>query len=228
MTLDEIRSAARAKADEETAGYIDTPELDQYINQGYLYVFSKICQRFQDYFVEPQTPFNTVSAQQAYPLPTDMVKLIRVERRPVGSTDDNAWVVLRKSNIANDSTADRYPVREEYWPRMGYFIAGNKIYIRPVPAQTYELRYWAVVKPATLVDGTDEPVVLSMYHPLISEYAAMQCLQKSGEGIYTERRDAFNLELDNLLDTVDHRDQQSEQMVITDYDYDCSDGYYGF
>ncbi len=228
MTLDEIRTDAQGKADEETTGYIDTVELTRYVNQGYFYVFSKICQRFEDYFIEPQTAFTTVVGQQAYPLPTNMLKLVRVERRQSGSTSDNDWLVLRPSNISADRLNDRYPIREEYWPRMGYFIAGNNIYLRPVPAQTFEMRFWAITKPADLSADADIPVVPLIYHPLISEYAAMQMLQKSGENIYGERKDAFNLELENLLDTINYRDQQSEQMIITDTDSDRPDGFYGF
>lgn len=228
MTLEEIRDAARAKADEETTGYIDTPELTQYVNQGYFFVFSKICQRFQDYFIAPEASFFTVEGQQAYDLPQGLIKLVRVERRQQGSTSDNDWIVLRRTNISNDRLNDRYPVREEYWPRMGYFVAGNKLYLRPVPSQVYELRLWAVVKPADLALDDDEPVIPQIYHPLIAEYAAMQMLQKSGEGIYVERRDAFNTELSNLLETVDFRDQQSEQMVVTDSDSAYPEGYYGF
>ena len=45
----------------------------------------------------------------------------------------------------------------------------------------------------------------------------MQCLRKSGEKHFGQKiKQMFELELSNLLETIEIRDQSPEQMTITD------------
>lgn len=221
MNLQEIRDLARSKADEQTTNFIGDAELNTYINQGQRHIYMKIVQRFENYFITKGTSLNgglitTVQTQQSYNMPTDLLKVVRVEHRRSGSTDDNEWKKLATLNIASDRLDDYFPLREGYTPGFGYFVAGNQINIKPVPTQAYEVRLWYVPNCVNLVLDADIPVVPEMYHELISEYGAMQCLRKSGESIWTENKQMFELELQNLIETIEIRDQSPEQMVITD------------
>lgn len=224
MNLSELRTSARQKSDEEATGFIGNDELTNYVNQGMRYVYSKIVQRFENYFIQPGTALNgglitTTVGTSGYALPTDLMKIVRVEHRRTNSSSDDDWKRLATVNIANDRLDDYFPLREGYTPGFGYFIAGNNIYLKPVPKQDFYVRIWYVPRPTTLAADADEPVVPEEYHDLIAEYAAIQVLAKSGEGIWKERSDAFQLELQNMLETVELRDQSAEQMTITD-DYD--------
>lgn len=221
MTLSEIRESARNKADEEATGFISNVEINRYLNQGLRLIYGKIAQRFEDYFITLGTVsnsgrFTTTVGQMEYALPADLMKLVKVEYRQSGSTSDNDWRRIQRLNISNDSMESFYPVREGYIPDFGYFVAGNTLYLKPVPAQAFTVRMWFVPRAILLEDDTDEPVVPEEYHELISEYAAIQCLRKSGETIYKEAMDLFNLELLNMLETIEIRDHQPEQMIITD------------
>lgn len=221
MNLSQIRDLARSKADEQTTNFIGDSELNNYINQGQRHIFTKIVQRFENYFITKGTALNgglitTVINQMSYDLPSDLHKFVRVEHRRSGSTDDNEWRKLATLNIASDRLDDYFPLREGYTPGFGYFVAGNQIHIKPVPTQAYEVRIWYVPNCTALSVDTDTPVIPEMYHELISEYAAMQCLRKSGESIWTENKQMFELELSNLLETIEIRDQSPEQMTITD------------
>lgn len=224
MNLGDIRTMARRKADEEASGFISNAELTDYVNQGMRYVYTKIAQRFENYFVTPGTALNgglitTTTGVSGYALPSDLMKVVRVEHRHTNSTSDNDWKRLATTNISNDRLDDYFPLREGYTPGFGYFIAGNSLYLKPAPGQAYQVRMWYVPRPVALTLDADTPVVPEEYHDLISEFAAIQMLAKSGEGIWKERSDAFQLELSNMLETIETRDQMSEQMVITD-DYD--------
>lgn len=226
MDLVTMRASARSKADEEATGFITDAELNRFLNQGDRLVYGKIVQSFEEYFVVKGTTGNggaiAVSANQnEISLPATLLKLVRVERRNTNDSNENNWRKLPRLNIGNDQLNDYYPIREGRDQGFGYFLAGSKIYLRPVPQGGFDLRLWFVPKAVEMSADSSEPNVPSEYHELIAEYGAIQCLAKSGEGIWKERMDTFNLELSNMLETVSYRSQEPQQMIITDdYDFD--------
>jgi len=221
MDLSTIRDSARSKADEEATGFIDNTELDRFINQGLVYMYNYLVQQYQDHFIVPGTVGNgglisAVSGQQEYSLPSTLLKLVKIERRNANETNDNNWRKLPRLNIGNDQINDFYPVREGRDQGYGYFIAGTKFYLRPVPESAFDMRLWFIPRVTALVLTTDVPELPEEYHELISEYACMQILRKSGEGIYKESLDLFNGELKMMIDSSIHRSFEPEQMTITD------------
>lgn len=230
MTLTQLRDLARAKADEQSAGFIGDVELDSYLNQGLKFIYGKIVQRFEDFFIVRGTTangglFTQVSGTDEYPLPSTLQKLVLVQMRRAGTTSNDAWIRLDRANIANNGIDIYYPLREDLLHKVGYFLAGNNIYFRPVPAEAAEIRMWFVPRVTALASASDIPGIPNEYHELLSEYAAIQCLRKSGEGIFAESYKIWDQELKNMLETVEVRDQQPSQMMITE-DYEI-DHYFG-
>ena len=226
MNLAALREYARQKADEEATGFISNAELNRYVNQSVLFVYGKIVQRFELYFAVKGTVGNggyisVLPSTNEYSLPATCLKVVRVERRNTNDANENNWRKLLRLNIGNDQINDFFPIREGRDQGFGYFISGDKIYLRPVPASGFDMRLWFVPKVSELVNDVDVPAVPSEYHGLIAEYAAIQMLRKSGEEIWKESSEIFAQELANMLDTVEFRSQEPEQMIVTDdYDFD--------
>jgi hypothetical protein len=226
VNLAQIRDLARKKADEEATGFVDNDEANSYVNEGVQFIYGKIVQRFELFFCVPGTSLNgglitIVNNQQAYDLPSTLLKLVRVERRNLNDSNDNNWRKLMRLNIGNDQINDFFPIREGRDQGFGYFISGNKIYLRPVPSAGFDLRMWFIPKAEELVNDTDETTIPSEYHRLIADYAVLQILRKSGEGIWKESAELFQQHLNHLLDTIEYRSQEPEQMTVTDdYDFD--------
>lgn len=222
MTLDQLITISRSRADEQSTGFISNTEVTDYLNHGLTNFYGDIVARYEDYYIAEGTVlngglFSTVSATQGYTLPTTMIKLVRAETRSAAATNDNEWKKLERLNIANDRIDSFYPVREGYGQiGVGYFIAGSKLYLKPVPTSPFSVRLWFIPRVTELVSGSDEPGIPSEYHRLLAEFAAIQMLAKSGEGIWKERSDLFQIQYKNLLETIEFRDQTSEQMVISD------------
>lgn len=167
--------------------------------------------------------FDTVVNVQEYNLPADMLKLVRTEHRRSGSSNEDDWLNLRTLNIGNDSVRAFYPPREGWGPGpgFGYFVAGNKLFLRPTPVQAFSMRLWYVPRVVLMSATTDVPGIPEEYHDLIAEYAAIQMLSKSGEGLFVERQKSFEFQMQNMIENIEIRNQQSEQMLITDeYDFD--------
>jgi hypothetical protein len=221
MDLAALRASARSKADEEATGFIDNTELDRFINQGQRYVYGYLVKEYQDFFITKGTSGNggliSVTANDnEYSLPTTMYKLVRVERRNANDSNENSWRKLPRLNLGNDQINDFYPVREGRDQGFGYFIAGNNLYLRPVPSSGFDLRLWFIPRAVDLSLTTDTPTLPEEYHELIAEFACIQMLRKSGEGIYKESMDQFQIEMKNLTDTAIHRNFEPEQMVVSD------------
>lgn len=226
MDLNDIRDSARSKSDEQSTGFIPDVELDRFINQGLRLVYGKIVQTFENQFIVKGTAGNgglitVTSSENEYDLPATMLKLVRVERRNANDSNENNWRKIPRLNIGNDQINDFYPIREGRDQGFGYFDAGLKIYLRPVPDSGFDMRLWFIPRATTLVDDTDVPEVPEEYHELIAEYAATQCLRKSGNDQWNESLSLFTLELNNMLETVTHRVQEPEQIMVTDdFDFD--------
>lgn len=227
MNLGTIRTLARQKADEELTTYISNAELDSYINEGYHFAYNAIVERFENYFITKGTALNggliiTVAGTQMYAFPTDLFKLVRVEMRNSGNTDENAWVPLTEDNIGNDGIRNPYPLSVNYITGnnfssgLSFFVAGNSLGLRPVPAAAFDLRLWYVPYATELALDADVPAIPLPYHRLIAEYGAIQCLAKSGEGLWRERSETFRVQVDAMLQTIGSRTQGAEQMLITE------------
>lgn len=221
MQLSEMQAVSRSKADEENSDFISDPILIGHLNQGCTLIHGKIAQKFTDQLAVRGTIanggiFSTVVGQEKYLLPTTVKKLIIVHTRFNGSTSDNDWRKVDRLNPGNDTGETYYPVREGYNPGFGYEYEGDSIYFKPTPQQVFQVRLKFVPQFVLLVNPNDVPKFPVEFHQLATEYAAIQMLRKSGEGIYKESMAIFNIELQNMLDTCEYPNQQGEQMVITD------------
>lgn len=221
MDLAEMRLSTLSKADEESVGFITNPVLDRAINQGCRFVYNRLSQKGQAFFWREGTSgnggkFNAVANTEGYDLPADTIKVVKVEVRSASSTSPDDYRRVDKINIANEQADTFSPVREGYWGQFGYFIAGTRIYFKPVPKEAFTIRLWDVPRFTKLVLETDTPSFDENYHELACELGSLQLLGKSGESLFDERMKLFQIENAMLDETAENRDQQSEQMVITD------------
>ncbi len=231
MNLGDIRDLARAKADEQSDEFIGGTELDRYINQGLRFIYGQILQKFENHFIVRGTTgngglFTQASGTDEYALPATLQKLVLVQTRRTGTSSNDAWIRVDRKNIANNGIDVYSPLREDSLHRVGYYVTGTTLVFEPVPTESVETRLTFVPRVTALVAVTDVPGIPEEYHELISEYAAIQMLRKSGEGIFTESYKIFTDEVKNLLQTVVQRDLQPSMMTITD-DGD-NDTYYGW
>jgi hypothetical protein len=222
MQLSDMRASVLDKADEaQGGGFITNTTLDRFINQACRFVYNKLSTKAPDSLWVEGTignggVFDTVAGQEGYALPATMKKLVLVQFRQQGSTNVNDYRPMDKINIGNDYGNTYFPIREGYYPNFGYFLSKDKIYLRNVPAQVINIRMWFIQQFVAVVTDTDVPMFDADYHELACELAALHCLGKSGEQLFAERFKLYELELGMMEDSAVNRDQQAEQMAITD------------
>jgi hypothetical protein len=220
MDLSALRASVRFKADEEGTDFVDNTELDRVINQACRWVYNQLVSKYTSRFIREGTTgntgkFSTVSGTQGYSLPTDTKDVVTVEMRDSSSTDDDDYRKLRRLNIGAHEREDYWPIREGTHPTFGYFLAGSKIYLKPVPDAVYTIRLWDIPRFTALSATSDTPGFDEEYHELASELAALQLLGTSGEDIFRERFQLFEVEKLGLDVSSPNRDYQSETMIIT-------------
>lgn len=219
MDLAALRASSRSKADEESTGFLTNEALDRFINEGNRFLYNKVVAACEEYFETEGTTVSVTSGTHKYALQATAQKVVGMEWRPSTSTSENDWKpmqrVERKNRNRNASTGAA-PYLYEGYGQFGYFTNKDYIYVVPVPTSGFSMRPWIIPRAEGLVDTTDEPDAPEEFHELIADFAALRILGKSGEDIYKEMKDMFNLQLVTFLETIGHRDHEAPTMVITD------------
>ena len=152
ITLGDLQTQIRQISDQENSGFIQKPELINYINQSVAELYDKLVESFdQSYFMTSKNIL-VKSGTESYNLPADFYKMVGLDLRltagQVISLERYSW------NERNDfkgfyQSGSTLP---EVWT---YRLTGSKIVLAPIPRsdKTLTLNYIPVYK--TLVNDTD-------------------------------------------------------------------------
>lgn len=178
MTLSQLRTAVRQRADMENTTFVSDSELDSYINQSYFELYDLLITLYEDYYVNAPYIFQTDGVTQQYPLPSDFYKLIGVDLGLTGN--NNAWVTIRKFDFIS---RNRYVYPQLANTYLGVFnlryrLVGNTLMFIPVPSGAQYIRMWYIPRLTTLVAPTDTCDGISGWTEYIICDAAIKCLQK--------------------------------------------------
>src|ERR1044072_8760952 len=78
VTLAQLRTRAKRKADLENSSFISDAEWNDYINEAYQEWYDVLVATFQDYFITEDT-FATTAGTDTYNLPSDFYKLVSLD-----------------------------------------------------------------------------------------------------------------------------------------------------
>lgn len=158
MTLAEIRTAARQRADMTQSQFVTDAEFNYYINGSYAELYDLLIQSYgNDYFTETYE-FSTVDNTSRYALPADFYKLLAVDLRI--SEGEDGFISLRPFTF---SERNRYATANaQTWigvTNLRYRLNGNTIWFTPTPAVSQNIRIWyiprvvAITSDSQVVDG---------------------------------------------------------------------------
>lgn len=155
MTLSELITAIRQRADFQNSQFVTDAELQSYINQSYFELYDLLVQKYGDnYYVQTPYTFVTDGINQFFNLPSDFYKLLGVDLALANTQD--SWVTIRPFNF---SDRNRYAVPnfQSFYgvTNMRYRLNADQLWLTPIPASNQTIRIWYVPKLTTLVTGTD-------------------------------------------------------------------------
>lgn len=182
MTLAELRTAARQRADQVNSEFVTDTELNGYINSSYFELYDLLVQKYgDDYFVTSDSSIVTDGQNDSYALPADFFKLLGVDLQLSGTAgaDNGSYVPLDRfnfaeRNVAGTATAQGVLARTNlrYRPR------GSTLWLTPLPAAGQTIRLWYVPRLTPLSSDSDSADGVSGWLEYVVCDVAIKMMQK--------------------------------------------------
>lgn len=127
VTIGELKTRCRYRADMENTTFVSDTELLSYINEAYAMLYDTLVSVFQNYY-SASTTFSVTSATNSYSLPADFYKLIGVDQLngSVYTTIFPYNEMERNSTISVTSSIPTATVRMRYIPAPTVFTTDNQ------------------------------------------------------------------------------------------------------
>lgn len=175
ITLLELRTQARDRADMKNSQFVSDSELNSYINASIAELHDVLVQSYgSDYFVNSYN-FTTVAGTDRYALPVDLYKIMGVD----ANLNGGEYVALKKFNFNERTRFTTHSV----WSIMGvpeirYRLVGSNIVFSPIPDSAVPIKLWYVPVATKLTLNTDSFNDLNQYAEYVIVDAAMKMMQK--------------------------------------------------
>jgi len=179
ITLAEIKTQARERADMENSSFISDTELLSYVNLSYAELYDLLVSRFEDYYTM-DTTLVVASGASSVSLPADFYKLRGVDR----SISSNDWVAIPKFNFNNRNNRNTNVSRLMSGQfNVAYRIVGNSLHLTPTDTAAGSYRLWYVPTYTKLVDSTDTVDGVNGWEEYIIVDVAIKMLAKEDSSV---------------------------------------------
>jgi hypothetical protein len=183
MTLSELRTQVRQRANMENSQFVTDAELLLYINASYGELYDILVSRFEDYYLksDPVTglppTFTLSGGTYTYALPSDLYKLRGLDVQVSGATD---WATIPRFNFDERNSISRTVNRLQMGLKsLSYRVIGSKLYVLPEDQAAGTYRLWYIPRLTKLaVDADDVAGTVMDFEEYIIVDAAMKCLLK--------------------------------------------------
>jgi hypothetical protein len=169
MTLPELRTATRQRADMVNSQFITDSEFNSYINASYFELYDLLVQKYGNDYYMKEYSFSLQGNVSRYDLPQDFFKLLGVDLSIGGGPD--GYVSLRPFTLAE---RNRYSTANvQTWigvTNLRYRLSANKLWFTPSPQTGQEIRIWYVPRLEALID----PVTVTLaVDPVADDYLSI-------------------------------------------------------
>jgi hypothetical protein len=174
VTLLELKTRARERADMTNSTFIEEEELTGYINSSIAELYDLLVAAYgSEYFLESYD-FATVNNQADYALPANFYKMKGVDTQ----LNSDTWFSVRPFNFN-----ERNRNQDIVWgliggPSIRYRILGSNIRFSPLPSGPFNVRLWYVPLSTKLVADSDIFDDLNQFSEYVITDAAIKMMQK--------------------------------------------------
>lgn len=221
VTLLQLRTQTRQRADMERNLLVSDSELNSYINNSIAELYDILVEAYgAEYYVTSCT-FSTVVNQQAYPLPDGTLynnapKFYELKGVDV-MTDNQTWLNVNKFNFNERNRFSDFTI----WDIIGiinvrYRLIGPNISFNPMPDRVAQIQLWYVPLPVQLVADSDTLDDLNAYSEYVIVDSAIKMLQKeeSDVSVLMSQKEALKK---RITDKAQNRDSALSPTVSDIY-----------
>lgn len=223
MSLGELRTQCKNRADRLNSDFVTTPEWNSYINQSIYELYDILITQSEDYYKAPTAQFTTNGSQYIYPLPDGQLTFTDQNGNPFVApalykllgmdlgiqTANNAWVTLDKYNFI-DRNQYLYPNSAATIYGMfnsRYRMMGSNVELIPTPSGNQNFRFQYIPKLRMLLaDNEVSTTSISGWLEYVIVDAAIKALQKeeSDVSVLMAQKEALRI---RIMATSANRDE---------------------
>lgn len=221
VTLAQLKTRIRERADMENSGFISDSELLSYINASVAELYDLMISKYgEDYFVASPYLINTISNEDTYSLPSDFYKLLGVDLQLDTS---NNWVSLKRFDFSERNIPQIWDVKFVDFIR--YRLFGGDIKFSPIPQDAQQIRIWYIPLPIQLTQDTNILNGFNGYEEYVVIDVAIKMLNKeeSDSSMLMSEKAAMKLRIEQMAEGRD----VGQPSKIQDMTSMSSNYYYG-
>lgn len=226
MTFSELKYLVYYMVDDQqgistgSGGYFTTTQVGVFLNNALREVQKQLLQAGEMYYLKT-VETTTVADQQDYVLPSDFLKLHRLEYVTDGSTATTEVTKMLQRLTLNQS--DMFSLK--VGTPAAYTIKKNRLSLYPIPDTANKvMRLFYSYRVAAMVNTTDEPDCPSEFEEYLAILAAESCFIKDDRSSpqLMEKKASY---LGLFKQMAEDRAQDSSREVISTYDDTYGDLY---
>lgn len=216
-TLATLRTTARTELQEAVAGFWADSELTLWVNEANGELIDAAA-------VDATSTLTLVANTESYSLPADFSLARRVEIQVPGASAAN-WMVLQPLSIDLRSPGDPLNTTTLTSTPTGWYVFNNKLYLIPIPDQSYTGTLYYFKRSALLVGDSDALVYPEGFSSVtfdkaIVDYVVAKALTKRQDNAYTIYAGRYNAGLGALQRFAEERGNSNPMVVINDWDWE--------
>lgn len=174
ITLAQLKSQARDRADMTNSQFVSDSELVNYINGSIAELHDLLIAAYDnDYFITEYT-FNTVSGTDSYALPNDFYKLRGIDSK-IGT---DQWFTLQPFNFNERNSKNDLVAYLAYGNNFRYRIIGSEVVFSPVPQGIYSIKLWYIPVATKLTSDSDTLNDINQFSEYVIVDAAIKMANK--------------------------------------------------
>lgn len=247
MTLAQLRTAVRQRADMVNSTFVTDAELTSYVNQSYFELYDILIQKYGDnYYVADPAQFSTDGSSQQFALPDGVstsftngrtgatgyaapavYKLLGCDMALGPSTGAGSFVTVHPFNM---SDRNRYAVPnfQNFYgaTNLRYRLNGGYLWLTPTPAAGQVIQLWYAPRLTQLSGDSDTVDGVSGWTEYIIVDAAIKCMAKEESDVSVLAMQKQGL-IARIEAAGENRDAGSPATVSDQSPGGFSDGGYG-
>lgn len=203
ITLADLRTKSRQRANKEGSGFIQNPELNGYINDSATKLYDLLVGAYGNDYYAKSASITTIFNQELYDVPEDFYKLLGIDYilgpqqfltlKPYQFNERNRFRIGTFWNAIRGVAGPRYR------------LTVNKLSFLPVPDAGYNLELHYIPACPVMVDDTDTFDGINGWEEFIILDAAMKMLKKEETDTSDLQRefDAITLRINTMAENRD-------------------------